>query len=176
MSDVCSDISRLAKDIRDLLKKQGEMKLNQTAALDGNKITDIKASVGAYHRTPKGKAVIYTGDPAMPVLEPNSRDVREIIEHERPFMCRAVMAFGKPQAVCYAPGDGMYSFIKDDIERTNELIESLKGEVMRIWGTDKPQTYAEKALMRELRMRDNTLDDILDQLAGEVLKTCKVSL
>lgn len=176
MADICTNISKLSPDIRDILKKQKATKLNQTAALDGNKITDIKASVGAYHRTPKGKAIIYTGHPAYPSLEPNSRDVREIIEHERPFMCRCVTAFGTPQAACYTPGDDMYRFVKEDIERNEELTEGLKAEITRLWGEPKPQTNAEKAFMHELRRREHLLDDILDELAVKVLKTCKVSL
>lgn len=165
MTDICDNISRLSSDIRNILKEQGRTKLNQTATLDKNKITDIKASVGAWRRTPKGKAVIYTGHPAYPSLEPNSRDVREMIEHERPFICRAVTAFGKPQAACYTPSDDMYRFIKEDIEQTEELSESLKAESMRLWGTEKPQTNAEKAFGRELRRREHDLDDILDELA-----------
>lgn len=176
MPEVCENISRIAKDIRGMLSNQHKTGLNQTAALDGNKITDIKATRGAYHRTPKGKAVIYTGQAGYPTLEPNSRDVREMVEHERPFMCRCVTAFGVPQAVCYTPGDAFYQFVKDDIEQTEEFTEELKSEIMTRWGTDKPQTDAEKVLMHELRKREHELDDILDSLAPKIIKTCKVSL
>lgn len=176
MPDVCADVSKLTREMKGMLKEQRDTKLNQTAALDGTEITDIKASVGAYHRTPKGKAVIYTGDPGYPTLEPNSRDVREMIEHERPFVCRCLMAFGRPELACYTPGDDAYRFIKDDIEQTEELTEELKGEVMKLWGADKPQTHVEKAFMHELSRRRHELDDILDKLAPKIIKTCKVSL
>lgn len=181
MADVCTNISKLSPDIRKMLRDQSETKLNQTAALDGNKITDIKSSVGAYRRTPAGKSIIYTGHPGAPghpAVEPNSRDIREMIEHKRPFICRAITAFGKPQAVCYIPGDDLYKFIKDDMERAEELVESLKAEITSLWGKYEPKnlTFAEEAFMRELRKRGNILDDILDELAPKVLKTCRVSL
>lgn len=178
MADICADISKLSSDIKSMLKEQSRTKLNQTAALDKGKITDTKTSVGEYRRTPKGKAVIYTGNPADPTLEPDARDVTEMIEHERPFICRAVMSFARPQAVCYTPGDRLYQFIKDDVEHTKELTESFRATVTSLWGEYKPSRLsdAEKAFAKELKKRELELEDILDKMAPEVIETCRVKL
>lgn len=194
MEDICAQVSELSREIRNMLDKSRELvtheetlpdgttvthrsRLNQTAALDGNKITDIKSSKGAYHRTPRGKAVIYTGHPAYPTLEPNSRDIEEIIEHKRPFMCRILTAFGKPELACYTPsGDKIFEFVKGDMEQTKEAISELEDTIEKTWGVKKPQTGAEKSLMRELRKRNRELSFVLDDLAPNIIKVCKRSL
>ena len=143
MTDICVDMKALSREIKSMLKESDKIaayevvlpdgskatrhaKLNQTAVIDNNKITDTKASVGDYTRHVQGKPVIYTE--TTPSTEPGSRDVEELISKKRPFICRAVSMFGKEELACYTSNESpLFNFVKDSLESIKESGAKLKG-------------------------------------------------
>jgi len=181
MPDVCTEIAKITRDIRNMLREQDKSKLNQTAALDNYKITDIKTSVigyvegrpvhqHGYRRTPKGKAVIYTK--ITDDLEPDSRDVEELVEHDRPFICRAIRLFGKDEVACYTPrGDETFKFVKSLIKSCKESEKELEELIIRKWGDIElpEQANVEKSLRKAIRHRRLGFERILDTQPAETI-------
>lgn len=180
MADVCAEVTKHISRIREMLKEQKDTNVNQTASIEGGKIVEVKSSVGTYRNSPKNRAVIYTGSRYLPTDEADSRDVRELIEKNRPFICRAVTVFGKPNLTCYTTKEDneTFQFVKDDIERTSELRQSFRSTVESIWGAYIPSKLSdtERAFAKELRGRNYGLDDVLDTMAPEILTKCKVKI
>lgn len=183
---ICDEVAKLSNDIRNMLRESDKVKtyevrvpggdiitktgkLNQTAAID-DKIASIKESPGEWHRTPKGKPVIYTTyTEAEQTLEPRARDVIEMAEHDRPYICHAIRMAGKNKVACFVP-TGYFQFIKDNLESINESEKRLKEIIQKRWqGETKPQTDAEKALMESIESRRKELHSLLEPAPAETI-------
>jgi hypothetical protein len=169
---MCDQISKLSSQIRNIIYESkkpvviDEVKhshSNQTAIIDKGSLSNIKPSVGAYQRQPKGFPVIYTDTRAH--LEPDARDVFEIVKHERPFICRAIEIFGKKEVACYTPDTVIFEFIKEQILALEEAEDKLDEALQRKWGSVPPEerlTDAERALYKEISVRRHDIKNMLN--------------
>jgi len=169
---VCEQISKLSKEIRSIVYESKQPVVideiershsNQTAIIDKGSLSNAKPSVGPYQRQPRGFPVIYTDTRAH--LEPDARDVFEIVKHERPYICRIIEIFGKKEVACYTPDTVIFDFIKEQILALEETEEKLDEALYHKWGqvpsTDK-LTSAEKALYEEISIRRHELRNLLN--------------
>jgi len=173
---ICKDVSEHLKgEIKKMLRMAKETRKGISAELEDYKVKEYH-SVG---RAPKGKATIYVYRyPFLPALAPGARNVREMVEKERPFMCRATRT---PAAVdvaaCYTPGY-MFKIYKRLRERNLEDTKAFYEKLAEKYGKSVTvsQTDAERGI--EIAIYDHALrlKHIAESSASAILDTCHVEL
>ena len=174
---ICKDVSEHLKgEIAKMLRMAKETRSGISAELEDYK---VKAYHYAPAKPPKGKAVVYTpGYPFLPTLAPGARDVREIVEKGRPFVCRATRTPAEVNvAACYTPGYlfklyvKMRGKVKEDAEDFYATLEKKYGRDVKV-----AQTDAERGI--ELGIYDHALrlKHLAEGSASAILDTCHVEL
>ena len=174
--DICEDVSKHLKDeIKKMLRMARETKKGMSAELDDYK---VKSYYTEPAKPPKGKAIIYTGYPFLPTLIPGMRDVRDMVEKDRPFVCRAARTPANIDvAACYTAGYffKIYQRLRDRQEEDNanfyDLLEKKYGK-----GVQEPQTEAEQCMADAIYVNGMRLKHLAEESASAIVDTCHVGL
>ena len=217
MPDICTQISDASKArVKELIAKARETQENQNALVEEGKIVSVVSGGRPAHRIAgDGKGIVYVPAPKMKLSErttrtarltgmvlqhsrPSSLDLVEMVEHDRPFTCRAQKFSGASQAgmagktsgtegrgintlACYTPDEDSYKMAEKFIDAVNESREDWK-ESLKYWekhgepAVEHEGNLFETAMRREIYWRSRRAEGVLAELAPEALNTCKVKL
>lgn len=176
-NDICEDVSKHLKDeIKKMLRITREERKSVSAEI-------VNHDVKAYHyepsMPPKGKAMIYTAKyPFLPILIPAARDVHELIDKERPFVCRATRTPANIDvAACYTPGYffKIYKRLKEkNKESTRDFYDTLEKKYGK--GVREPQTDAEESIATAIYANGMRLKHLAEESAPAIVDTYHVGL
>ena len=215
--NICTQVSNASRArIKELIKTAQETKENQNAFVENGKITSVVSGGRPAHRIAgDGKGIVYAPAPKMEVSERTTRvarqtssvlqhsrpsylDLREMVKHNRPFICRAQEFAGASQTgvsgktsgtegrgrkilACYTPNDFGYPMAEEFIEAIDDSITEWE-KSLEYWiqygdpPVEHEQNLFEGAMRRELNWRKMKSNEILAEFANEALDTCKVGL
>lgn len=175
--DICTDVSEhLKEEIRKMLRMTRETRKGMSAELEDYK---VKTYLTEPAKPSKGKAMIYTpGFPFLPTLIPDAKDVHDIVEKERPFVCRATRTPANVDvAACYTPGY-FFKIYKRLREKNKESTKDFYDTLEKKYGTGirEPQTEAEESMADAIYANGMRLKHLAGDSAPAIIDTCRVGL
>lgn len=169
---ICDKIGKRASQIKSMPRRALAEKREQVAIVKKN--YEIEPVVPDRTKAqPKDVGMVYAPYKPPLSLTPRNRDVTEMIDKNRPFLCRVTRIAGEDRAACYTPGT-YYDFTKRERERLQSSMRHFGISLKRKYGVGEVRTLPEEEMLKYLRSELIYARIRTDKLAPKILDTCIV--